>query len=264
MIQNKATDGFIYSFDMSDEISHFKRLPDDIQCNAERHVVNVIYESFVVTGDQDYLMARMLAQNGLPRGFFWAASQALEKYLKAFLLMKGYGVTNFNGHLLKKLFEAANNIDSSLANLDIHPHKSIFIEPSVSHLFKKFTVIHFISEIEKYGKADNRYNASGVEYNTGHLCALDSLVFQLRAIIGVIPIDDSFKRLSPELITGFERSNPWFNKGDNYFKYEAPSKDFPIQFSVSVTSLDYIKNNEGVSDCMLAMQWLDSKMKLPK
>lgn len=62
--------GFIYSFDMSSEISHFKRMPEVIQLSAECNAVDVIYESFVVSGDQDYLMSRLLAQKGLPRGFY--------------------------------------------------------------------------------------------------------------------------------------------------------------------------------------------------
>ena len=50
--------GFIYSFDMSEQIAHFKRMPEHIQSSAECNVVDVIYESFVVPGDQDYLMSR--------------------------------------------------------------------------------------------------------------------------------------------------------------------------------------------------------------
>jgi len=74
---------------MSGEIAHFKLMPGHIQSSAEGNAVDVIYESFVVPGDQDYLMSRLLAQKGLPREFYWAAAQAIEKYLKAFLLING-------------------------------------------------------------------------------------------------------------------------------------------------------------------------------
>ena len=80
---------FFYNFDIGKEIPHFKRMSTDIQSRAESDVVEVIYESFVLPGDQDYFMARLLAQKGLHRGFHWAAAQATEKYLKAFLLMNG-------------------------------------------------------------------------------------------------------------------------------------------------------------------------------
>ncbi|HSH73101.1 MAG TPA: hypothetical protein VK974_08610 [Methylophilaceae bacterium] len=75
--------GFIYSFDMSKEIAHFKRMPEHIQISAECNAVKVIYESFVVPGDEDYLMARLLAQNGLLRGFYWAAAQTIDTTLLA-------------------------------------------------------------------------------------------------------------------------------------------------------------------------------------
>jgi hypothetical protein len=81
--------GFIYSFDIGKEIPHFKMMSTQLQSSAECNAVEVIYESFVVPGDQDFLMARLLAQKGLHRGFYWAAAQAAEKYLKAFLLMNG-------------------------------------------------------------------------------------------------------------------------------------------------------------------------------
>lgn len=46
-------------------------------------------------------MSRLLAQKGLTRGFYWAATQATEKYLKAFLLMNGQSVKGFIGHPIK-------------------------------------------------------------------------------------------------------------------------------------------------------------------
>ena len=113
--------GFVYSFDMSEKIAHFKRMPEYIQSSAECNVVDVIYESFVVTGDQDYLMSRLLAQKGLPRGFYWAAAQAIEKYLKAFLLMNGESVKEFNAHPINELFKVASRIDTSLADLNVLP-----------------------------------------------------------------------------------------------------------------------------------------------
>jgi hypothetical protein len=256
--------GFIYSFDMSEVIDHFKLMPEHIQSSAECNAVNVIYESFVVPGDQDYLMSRLLAQKGLPRGFFWAAAQATEKYLKAFLLMNGVGVKDFKFHPIKELFEAANKIDTSFADLRILPHQGIQVEHSVSHHLKEFTIRGFINELEKHGSADNRYNIIGVEYNTGHLCAMDSLAFQVRRKIGVIPINESFNKLSPDLIVTFERHNPWFQTGIDHPPSQIPSNEFPIQYSSSVTKFEILTKNETNPAYKLALQWLRAKMKLPK
>lgn len=255
--------GFIYSFDMSGEIAHFNRMPENIQTSAECNAVCVIYESFVVPGDQDYLMSRLLAQKGLPRGFYWAAAQAIEKYLKAFLILNDEGVKKFKAHPLKALFEAASKIDTSLADLNILPHQSIEVEASVSHHLKKFSIPDFIADLERHGSADNRYNALGVKYNTGHLCAMDSLSFQLRRKIGAIPINESFKKLSPDLILIFEKNNPWFHAEENQPPNQIPSAEFPIQYSSSVTKLEILIKNESNPAYKIALQWLGAKMKLP-
>ncbi len=256
--------GSIYSFDMSREIAHFKLMPEHIQSSAECNAADVIYESFVVPGDQDYLMSRLLAQKGLPRGFYWAAAQAIEKYLKAFLLMNGEGVKSFKAHPINALFKAASRIDISIASLSILPHQSIQVDASVSHHLKMFATTDFIDDIERYGCADNRYNTFGVEYNTGHLCAMDSLSFNLRRKIGAIPINESFKKLSPDLILIFEKNNPWFQTEENQMLNRIPSEEFPIQYSSSVTKLEFLIKNESNPAYKIALQWLRGKMKLPK
>lgn len=101
MNSNNDDMGFIYSFDMSKEMPYFKSMPEHLQASAESNAVEVIYESFVIPADEDYLMSRLLAQKGLTRGFYWAATQATEKYLKAFLLMNGQSVKGFIGHPIK-------------------------------------------------------------------------------------------------------------------------------------------------------------------
>ena len=253
---------FIYSFDMSKQIVHFKLMPEDTQISAECNAVSVIYESFVIPGDEDYLMSRLLAQKGLPRGFYWAAAQAIEKYLKAFLLMNGEGVKELKGHPIKKLFAAASKIDTSLLNLDIMPHHSVEVESCYSSLLKKYTIEQFLDELEKHGSADNRYNAYGVEYNTGHLCAMDSLSYKLRSKIGVIPIYKSFKNLSPDLIHIFEKNNPWFSTKENLSFSPTPSVDFPLQSSSSVTKLEFLIKHKSNPAYSMALQWLNAKMKI--
>ena len=92
---NQSNLNFTYSFDCRNDIQHFEIFPDEVQGSIERNIVNVICESFVEPGDEDYITARLLAQKGMHRAFYWAASQALEKYLKAYLLMRGISVKEF-------------------------------------------------------------------------------------------------------------------------------------------------------------------------
>lgn len=256
--------GFIYNFDMGKEIAHFKHMPENIQSSAECNAVDVIYESFVVPGDQDYLVSRLLAQKGLPRGFYWAAAQAIEKYLKAFLLMNGESIKIYKFHPIKKLFEAASKIDTSLVDLDIMSHQSIQVEASISYHLIKFAILDFINELERHGSSDNRYNTFGVDYNTGHLCAMDSLSFQLRRRIGAIPINESLKNLSPDLILVFENKNPWFCAEENQPSTQILSDEFTIKYSSSITKFEILIKNESNPAYKLALQWLRIKMKLPE
>ncbi|MDI1308456.1 MAG: hypothetical protein PSV17_03365 [Methylotenera sp.] len=255
---------FICSFDMSEEMPHFRLMPEDVRWSAEANVVGVIYESFVVPGDQDYLMSRLLAQKGLHRGFYWAAAQATEKYLKAFLLMNGVSVKNFKLHPIKALYEAAEKVDPTFANFDISPHQGIQVEASVSEHLKKFTIIEFLEDLETHGSADNRYNTFGVDYNTGHLFAMDSLTFHVRGKIGVPAINDSSKKLDLDLQATFEKINPWFQTTLGQSIYKLPTVEFPIHDSVTVTKFEILLKNKNNPANSFALRWLRAKMKLPK
>lgn len=249
---------------MSKEITHFKMMPEDIQWSAEANVVSVIYESFVTPADEDYLMARLLAQKGLMRGFYWAAAQATEKYLKALVLMSGQSVKEFKGHPIRKLFEVACTIDKSLIDADIMPHPNIKIESSVLKFLENFTVQSFIAELENHGNSDNRYNAFGVKYNTGHLFAMDSLSFHVRKKIGVVSIDRSFNKISPDLVELFKKHNPWFGSQKMSNVNQIPNRDFPIIDSCSVTKLEFLIKHKDNPAYSMALQWLNAKMKIPK
>lgn len=243
---------FFYNFDIGKEIPHFKRMSTDIQSRAESDVVEVIYESFVLPGDQDYFMARLLAQKGLHRGFHWAAAQATEKYLKAFLLMNGVSVLRFKFHPIKKLYDAARNVEPDFfAKLDIKPHPKIQIGADDVYLLTEFTTSGFLQELESQGSPQNRYNSSGVKYDPGHLFAMDGLSFKLRDRIGVPQIGESFKGLSPDLLTAFENCNPWFLGNSAQSLNEIPTDEFPIQFVSTVTKFETLtkySNNPAYTD----------------
>lgn len=254
---------FRHSFDISRDIPHFKHMPDYIQANVAYNIIDVIYESFIVSGDQDYLMSRLLAQKGLPRGFYWAASQTIEKYLKTFLLMNGESVKKFKSHSIKALFKAVSNIDPSISDFNILPHRSILVDTKISRHLKTFTTMEFIDDIEKHGNANNRYNTFGIEFNTGHLYAMDSLVFKLRKKIELLPINESFKSITPDLVMTFENNNPWFQQKGSQSINHSPSEEFKTYYSGNVTKLEILMNNKNNHAYKIALQWLDEKMKLP-
>ena len=250
---------FTYMIDISKDIHIFNSLSDDDKAQIERLVVKVIYESFIITGDEDYLMSRLLAQKGLLRGFYWAAAQAIEKYFKAFLLMNGEGVKN-QAHTLVELYKEVCKIDDSVIDLEISTHKNLNSE--TLQCLQQVTVEQFVRELAKHGVPDNRYNANGVEYNTVHLFTMDSLVYQLRQKIGVPEINSSFRNFSSDLINIFGNNNPWFDGAISKESSQIFSEKFTIIDSSNVTTLDIlIKNSNPLYK--LALQWLCPKMKLP-
>lgn len=253
---------YVYSFKCKDELEHFDMLPSHTQADIARYIVDVICDSFVQPADEDYVTARLLAQKGMHRAFFWAAAQALEKYLKAFLLMRGKAV-NQRGHHIAALHSEACSIVELRSTLDTKPHTAIKIDSDVSESIEIFSVDDFIKNVEEQGHSYNRYNAFGVDFNSGYLFALDSYVFGLRQLIGVPPIYDTLRKMDRGLVEAFYAYNPWFAPEQMGYS-ELPNDNFNLALSSAVTTLDYLTGPDAPSCSRLVIKWLDSKMQLPK
>lgn len=253
---------YMYSFKCEDEVTHFKKLPNETQGIIESCIVQVICESFVEPADEDYVTARLLAQKGMHRAFFWAASQALEKYLKAFLLMRGASVKCFQGHPIKALFSKACSIDEQLTALDTEFHPEIKFHPNLADSFVDISVSEFINDLEVHGSSDNRYNSFGVSFKSGHIFALDSFIFSLRQQIGVPSIDETLRKLDKELVESFYLYNPWFTHSHTRLA-EIPNENFNLSISCSVTTLDRLISTHSPHGSIFVLQWLEKKMKLP-
>ncbi len=252
--------GFVYGFEIGSETPRSEHLTEQEKHIAERHAVDVIYESFVVTADQDYLASRLLAQSGLYRPFFWSAAQAIEKYLKALLLMNGDSILEFYGHPIKKLFNKAVKIEPHIANLNIEPHQEIQKNTDLSALIETYFLDNFIAELEEHGCPNNRYNASGVIYNIGHLFALDSLIFKLRCNICVPSIHESFRGVDSGLENSFQNMNYWFNMTNR----EHTVHKLSFVNSYSVTTLDFLIKHQQHLQYGVPLSWLKARMILPK
>ncbi|WP_413282469.1 hypothetical protein [Vibrio sp. MA40-2] len=253
-----------YSFKCEDDLEHFEKLPEKMQADIEKYIVKVITDSFVTPADEDYVTARFLAQKGMHRAFFWAASQALEKYLKAFLLMRGIAVNKkrFRGHPIVALHQEACSIEKQLSSVKTKPNEAIKIHSAVAESVDIFSVSDFINNIEAYGNPDNRYNSFGVNFNSGYLFALDSYVFGLRQLIGVPSIQETLRKMDQSLIEAFYEYNPWFESTNIDFA-EIPNENFNITTSVAVTTLDFLTGIHAPNEAKLSLQWLETKMKLP-
>ncbi len=67
---------------------------------ADKH--SIINELFIATADDNYVLARSCFHQHLNVDFFWLAVHALEKYLKAVLLLNGKTAKSY-GHDIVKL-----------------------------------------------------------------------------------------------------------------------------------------------------------------
>lgn len=260
---NERRLSYVYSFRCEDDLEHFDKLPAAVQGSIERQIVNVICDSFVEPADEDYVSARLLSQKGMHRAFFWAASQALEKYLKAFLLMRGVAVDRFKGHPIVALHGEACSVDKQLATVDTRPHPSIRIHPNVSESIEEFSVASFIKGIEEHGSPDNRYNSFGVDFHSGYLFALDSYIFGLRNLIGVPSIEEVTRKMDQDLVEAFNAYNPWFAPTEMDLP-EVPNEYFNLRISGAVTTLDILTGPHPPHGSRFVLQWLNRKMILPK
>lgn len=256
---------YVYSFSCENEIQHFARMPEHTQGRIERHIVRVICDSFLVPADEDYLTARLLAQRGMHRAFFWAASQAVEKYLKAFLLMRGESVITSklkHGHPIVELYNAACAADSALSSVNTNLHPDIKIHQDFAKYFQNLTPQQLMQDLEDKGGADNRYNTFGVQFNTNYLFSLDSFICGLRKLIGVPPIHEILKKADRFLLEAFYSYNPSFATEAQNLE-EIPNEKFPIKISDSVTHLEYLIGPCAPPEANNVLKWLNKKMKLP-
>lgn len=249
----------MYAFNVEDDLPWLIDLDKNTKHNIEKNIVDVIYESFVVTADQDYFTARLLAYNGLHRAFYWAAAQSIEKYLKAFLLFNGKSVKNYKSHPLDKLFFDACLFDRSLKNINISPIDLIAEEIEATSIFNIKNLDDFIQDLHNHGNADNRYNALGTSFTSNHIFALDNLAFSLRNKIGVPSFSNSFKQINFNSLEIFSHNNPLFLVDIAKLQQTEKLSNLSI-FSDSVTKLEFLIKNNFTNE----LKWLGTKMKMPK
>lgn len=246
----------VYSFDAGTAYAGFAELPDGTQGAVEKHIAIVIIESFIEPADHDYLAARSLAIGGLHRSFFWSAAQAVEKYLKAFLLLNNVSVKKFSHNLVGLLTEAGK-AESGFGDIDLAPHTALTLPTEVLPL-TRFTRASFIAELEKYGSPNNRYNKYGSIYDTGHLFALDSLVYHLRKKMGVPSLKASFNSISKDFHRYLYDNNPYYAPND-FVHTEFSAEAFRLTHSMSVPRWEVLKNHNNL-EFYIAREWLKNHM----
>jgi len=144
---------------------------------------------FIETADEDYVLARWLFINNLHRQFFWSAAQALEKLLKAAILLNGGSVKD-DSHDLGKLYGRVLEFARDLLPADLSCPKEV-IAPA--NMRSSSTTSVFIARIDKHGRTSNRYNLFGIVGEFADLYFLDEIVFALRNITHPLDQRDYFE-----------------------------------------------------------------------
>ena len=151
----------------------------------------IVREFFVNTADDNYIAARWCFVERLNVDFFWLAVHALEKYMKAVLLVNGRSGKGFidqanrfqpYGHDIEALYQ---NVQALAP--DLLPSKLEKPNRLESNRWREETPNVFMARLHRNGNADNRYQVFGYVRHDDDLFKLDAMVFALRRLC--MPLD---------------------------------------------------------------------------
>jgi len=161
-------------------------LPHDQRGSFIHNAKGIVTESFIFTGDRDYLTARFAFFQKQSHLFLWSAAQALEKYLKASILLLGCGAIKRIHHhtkLAKTLREThAERLEIDTTMPDGWAEQGVAPWPEMD-------VDGFLQRIETLGSPDVRYDQVQLEVHLQDLVLLDRLAFRLRYLLVSEPVE---------------------------------------------------------------------------
>ena len=190
------------------------RAPTSPQDAHPAYKAQIARRMFVATADNNYILARIAWFNELDWDFFWLGLHAVEKYLKATLLMNDRSAKG--GHDLLTLYRRTLEIDDRLALPEL-------VAPGIENVFwPKQTMMSFLEKLNDYGSADNRYNLTGYAIRPDHLFSLDQLIWAVRR---------RCRRLNTTIAITADRRIPWDHLYalDNNPREWSVGTDMPIE-----------------------------------
>lgn len=225
-------------------------LPSEQHDRFIRNATEIVCESFIFTGDRDYITARFAFFQKQSHLFMWSAAQALEKYLKANILLLGGGsIDKIHDHI---------NLSNILRKT--HP-ELLMIETSIPRgwddvIWPELDADGFLKRIESIGSPEVRYDQVKLDICLQDLVFLDRLAFKLRyQLVGETV--ESCKLVGDAMKVDFFRLNYPFAPSD--FQH----KPLPgvLLFHGSVSKLE-----AAVNGCFgypaVYQKWAESSMKL--
>ena len=141
----------------------------------------IVRELFVDTADDNYIAARWCFVEGLHIDYFWLSVHALEKYMKAALLLNGESSKGYSVDIVK-LYRKMKCIAPELLPSNLKKPDDLDTDR-----WRDETPDNFIRRLHDNGNADNRYQIFGFYRHKEDLFKLDILVFALRRLC--VPLD---------------------------------------------------------------------------
>ena len=153
----------------------------------------IVRELFVDTADDNYITARWCFVGRLNVDYFWLAVHALEKYMKAVLLLNGrsarrycdYGKCESFRHDIVALYKCVKPFAGDLLFKNLEQPDEL----DISHWRDEAPEV-FLDRLYRNGNADNRYQIFGFVHRPEDLFKLDAMVFALRRLC--VPLDAYF------------------------------------------------------------------------
>ena len=143
------------------------------------------------TADDNYIAARWCFVEGLNVDYFWLSVHALEKYMKAALLLNGRSAKGYRdragcyqrfGHNIDTLYGQVGSIATGLL-------PDTVVRPDMLEFdsWRDETPEAFVRRLHCDGNADNRYQIFGFVQHREDLFKLDAMVFALRRLCVRLP-----------------------------------------------------------------------------
>ena len=138
----------------------------------------VVHDLFIDTADDNYVLSRWCYAGGLNIDYAWMAVNALEKYLKAALLLNGRSALRY-GHDITKLYTGVREFAAGM-------FPGILDKPTQIDLpyWHDETPEKYLERLLGYGNAHNRYMIFGYILHMEDLFKLDRMVFAVRRLCG--------------------------------------------------------------------------------
>lgn len=136
-----------------------------------------IRASLIRTADHNYILSRHAFLRGMALDGFWMAAHAVEKYLKASLLLNGRD-TRFFAHDLVALWKAHSDMAAKfMPDRFVEPWKA---SKTSLDAWGDQTIGQFVEYLARFGSPDNRYQLIGYLYDSIILQKIDQLIFFIR------------------------------------------------------------------------------------